>query len=94
MLSNQTLIPSSWGARKVTASGKRRTGLETQRSTAIHRNLAGQPLRMGIDSRSFEPSGRRGGSDAMTRLAIDFVLFCSALPFVTLVVIAGANMLR
>jgi hypothetical protein len=30
----------------------------------------------------------------MTRLAIDFVLFCSALPFVTFVVIAGANMLR
>jgi len=30
----------------------------------------------------------------MTKLAIDFVLFCSALPFVTFVVIAGTNMLR
>jgi hypothetical protein len=30
----------------------------------------------------------------MTKLAIDFALFCSAVPFVTVIVIAGANMLR
>ena len=70
------------------------TSLETQRSTAVHRNLADQPLRMWADSGSVEPLDRRGGSDAMTRLAIDFVLFFSALPFVTFVVIAGTNMLR
>jgi hypothetical protein len=30
----------------------------------------------------------------MAKLAIDFALFFSALPFITVVVIAGANMLR
>ena len=38
--------------------------------------------------------GQFKGIGAMTKLAIDFILFFSGLPCVTVLVIAGANALR